>query len=200
MVKNHETAIAESGAVLRMAMWFGLAALGMAILQAPPLALILFVAALVTASGIVVWRFFCCVQVRLIEMLIVFAIFGNVMGWFIGQTGRQYFNVDRLLALLGCLLVTALWLFGGATTGLIIARHLRYETSGSRIGLMALFCLYPAAIAGLPLSVLYFLLTYDHFGRAWAFTCFFLSIAVVMAGYGFRRDALHAQRRMMAWK
>jgi hypothetical protein len=146
-----EDAITKSNHVLHWALWLTLSSLLCGLLH-PLFFILLFVSGIGTAVFALVWRLFGAVQLRLGELLVLVAFFGNLLGW--GIKSFRVNSVDEIITFSIIAAFATVWLLGGVTSGLLIARRLKVEDSITRGALMLVFVLYPAALAGLPLCIL----------------------------------------------
>jgi hypothetical protein len=101
-------------------------------------------------------RFFTVVQIRLLELLLLLLIVGNMIGWSYAANffSNRYVRDENYFSFGLTVVLCMVWGVGGATNGLLIAKRLRSERTAERVWLMAVFILFPFAVAAMLISAL----------------------------------------------
>jgi hypothetical protein len=123
--------------------------------------LVLFGFASITLAAIAIfWRLFGVVQFRLLELLLMLVLIGNLLAWSFSSNFRNpgFIRHESYVYFGFALVLSLVWGLGGATNGLLIAQRLQRNRTSERLWLMFVFIMLPAAIVALGISVILFVI------------------------------------------
>lgn len=105
-------------------------------------------AGLILAAAGLCWRIFGVFQIRLLELVFVIGLLGNVGGWMLGSVfrDRRHISDEDMMVLVYTMLAASIWILAATSAALAVARKRRLEDPLKRLGLFAIYLVYPGAL------------------------------------------------------